>query len=44
MNESLKTGSMLQLINTAQHNKMSVLVMNPNMNRHPTTKVVLILF
>ncbi|CDW90649.1 UNKNOWN [Stylonychia lemnae] len=35
LNESLKTGSMLQMIKTAQHNKMSVLVMNPNLRSQP---------
>lgn len=33
MNESIEKGSMLPLINEAQKNKMSVIVMNPNLNR-----------
>ncbi len=33
MNESIEKGSMLPLINEAQKKNMSVIVMNPNLNR-----------
>ena len=38
LNENLEKGSMLPLIDAAQRNNMSVLVMNPNLRVDPITR------
>lgn len=44
MNEDLEKGSVLPFIQKAQKNNLSVLVMNPNYNRDPISKVRKLIF
>ncbi len=39
MNENLEKGTVLPFLKVAQRNAMPVIVMNPNFNRDPVTKV-----
>jgi hypothetical protein len=41
MNENLEKGTVLPFLSVAQRNAMPVIVMNPNYNRDPITKVKL---